>query len=121
MPKIITHPDNLAALKREVDSGSHDTGRLFNSIEIQTNRHMDRDKPTGRFILPGGTVADRDAVRVEERFVEYGPEDIEFLLWAGIIREEREALFYQIDDSAFRMMFDFMPMTTQRYVMYSGF
>ena len=119
MPVLITHPDNLATLKRQIDDGQHDNGQFMPAIDVRTNGHMDRDKPTGRFILPGGRVVDRDAVSVEERFVSYGPEDVEFLLFAGIIREERKALFYVINDSAFRIRFDMPLIQPKLFVNYA--
>lgn len=110
MTVVITHPDNLDALKRDVDAGKYDNDQFMPSIEVRTNLRMDRDKPTGRFILPSGETVERDEVRVEERFVVFGPEDVECLLFAGVIREEREALFYVMDDSPFRIRFDTMLM-----------
>ena len=43
---------------------------------------------TGRYILPCGKVVVPEDVKVTTRFVEYGPEDIEWLLYAGIIEKE---------------------------------
>jgi hypothetical protein len=111
--KIVTHPVNAAMLRKrfEVEQPRMPMGTFswLNSVEIVESQLMERDKPTGRYILPDGQVVDRDSVLVRRRFVDYGPEDIPLLLYVGLIREEREPLFYQMDDSLwrFRSFMDF--------------
>lgn len=97
--KIVTHPDNLELIKRMCDHEEFgDHGIL--GIEIVSDRHIERDRPSGRYIMPDGRTVPLKDVRVPDgRFFEWGPEDVRLLLWWGIIREEREPLFYQIDDS----------------------
>lgn len=96
---IFTHPDNVALLKHRLGTGEFDGGMdLLPYFTIRPSSILERDKPTGRYVLPGGDVVERDAVCVEGRFFTYGPEDVDYLLWAGVIQEERELLFVIMDD-----------------------
>jgi hypothetical protein len=114
---IFTHPDNMALLKRELDSGKHDAGEAFPYFTVKASPMMDRDKPTGRYFLPGGKLVEKSAVRVAERFTEYGPEDVPYLLYAGLIKEQREALFLVMDDFRFRSsIMDFAPTLLPRTI-----
>ena len=97
---IITHPANLAALRAAVDRGEHDPPRdPFPMFELRTNPHMERDKPTGRYYIEGaGWPLPPEEIEIDCGFYTYGPEDLEFLLMAGMVTEEREALFYVMDN-----------------------
>lgn len=98
---IVTHPNNVQFIRDVIGSGKFDTpGQLDQMFAIRPNKHMDIDKPTGRYVLPNGSVVVRDDVFVSYRFVEYGPEDIDLLLFARVIREERTPVFFSYDDSA---------------------
>lgn len=119
--EIFTHPDNVKAIKKRLDSGEYDRGHLFPSFTLRANPMLERDKPTGRFVLPCGKVVERGGVVIEDRFVTYGPEDVEWLLMAGAIREEREILVIVMKDSPWRLqMWDFPMMTPTRNVMVLG-
>jgi hypothetical protein len=123
MPKVIvTHPNNLELLKRAsvVTPLLGYPSVVRQDFRIQANQHMEIDKPTGRFVLPNGLVVNRYSVKVSHRFVEYGPEDIELLLFARVIREERTPLFYVYDDSNFSINFNFK-FKTQRSAIASCF
>jgi len=110
MKTIITHPDNLAHIKAKLISKGVDRNGdvlpedVFCSVPIRTNAFLDRDKPTGKYIVDG-KVVDKEEIKVEERFVVYGPEDLDYLLYAGLIEEERKWLFYGMDDSFFSLGF----------------
>lgn len=98
---IVTHPDNVQLIRDAIGSGEFDApGQLDQMFVIRPNKHMDIDKPTGRYVLPDGEVVARDDVLVTHRFVEYGPDDIYLLLFARVIREERTPVFFSYDDSA---------------------
>src|SRR5262245_38786373 len=100
MPTIMCHPANVELLRKAINQGTFDNGMSpsphrwfsFDSFTIQPSSLMERDKPTGRYIV-GGKAVSKDAIRIHERFIEYGPEDLEWLLYSGRIREEREPLF----------------------------
>jgi hypothetical protein len=102
--KILTHPDNLDLIKQKCDK--EEFGKSgFLGIEIVAERHMDRDKSTGRYILPNGKAVPRDQVTVADGpFFEWGSSDLEIklLLEWGLIKEEREPLFYLIKDELLR-------------------
>lgn len=113
---IYTHPANAEAIRRQAMSGKFDLQSMpWEGITIRCNDMLPKDQPTGRYWLPNGTLVDRENVRVHDRFIEYGPEDVGYLMSAGIIREEREAHFYVVNESLFRFrMFD-APLTTMPF------
>lgn len=122
MPSIVCHPDNWDSVKAKLDRGQFDKpGEMFAEFRVRTDKHMERDKPTGRYKLPNGKAVAKDEIVVKERFVEYGPEDVEWLVYAGIITEEREMLFYVIDDTMFRVAYDFAPIMLDRRVIFTTF
>lgn len=119
MPSIVCHPDNWEAVKAKIDRGQFDKpGSMFAEFRVRTNPHMERDKPTGRYKLPHGKVVAKEEIVVRERFIEYGPEDVEWLIYAGIITEEREMVFYVIDDAMFRMSYNPIPPVLDRRIIY---
>ena len=110
-----THPDNVRELKRAIDKGRDDSSVVCGSampvswfIEIKENPLLDRDQPTGKYVTPTGIVPTAE-VRVVEQFWEYGPEDIPYLLYAGIIHEQREMLVLKVARPMFRVAFDAPP------------
>lgn len=117
---IVTHPDNEVLLHQAL-SAKHmvDHGALsILWLKIRTNPLMERDKPTGRYILNGRVVFACD-VEFHTRFCVYGPRDIPYLLFAGIIQEEREPLFYEVNESL-RVFHDFgVSLPTYRGVLLS--
>jgi len=119
--KILTHPDNLELVKGLCDRGDFDYrgsfGHLY-GIEIVTNPHMEREKWTGRYILPDGNSVSPNLVRVPDgRFFEWGNSDLEIklLLEWGMIRKDMIPLFYAIREPLFH--FDFgMTVKPPRYI-----
>lgn len=115
MKTIRCHPDNLpaleAALRRNDLAGIDTTDHPFGlGFRVCTNKILAKDKPTGRYILPSGKVVERDQINLRHKFVIYGPEDADLLVYMKYIREEREMLFYVTDDSFFtRARYDFGP------------
>lgn len=98
---IVTHPDNVQLIRDVIGSGKFDVpGQLDQMFAIRPNKNMEVDKPTGRYVMPDGSVVVRDEVLVTHKFVEYGPDDIYLLLFARVIREERTPAFFSYDDSA---------------------
>lgn len=98
--KIITHPDNAKFLRDAV--GVAYTERHLPWLlqtEVVVSDWIPKDAPTGRYVLQSGDVVDRESVSVHCRFFDYGPEDIDFLLYSGLITEQRELVFYEINDT----------------------
>lgn len=94
--KIITHPANLEPLKKRCELGAYDAPF---GIEIVVSKYIDRDRPTGRYILPDGSAVAKKGFRMPwGRFAEFTESDIPALLWWGMIKEQREPFFYVIDD-----------------------
>ena len=122
MTLIVCHPDNLEAVKTAIQGGKFDKPTAWSlDFRIQANTLMDRDKATGRYKLPNGKAVLKEQIVVRERFFTYGPEDLDWLLYAGIIHEEREMLVYVIDDLAFRVSYDQMPRLQNRIVTVTDF
>lgn len=110
--RIITHPNNLDLLKQNISKGEYgDPVLLSFTAEIITSEHMDQCQKTGRYILPDGRTVSKEQVYVPwDRFTEWEPKDIPWLLSWGIIHEEQEPLFIMMDDSALRFRVDDMPL-----------
>lgn len=106
MKIIETHPDNEELVRRIFTPDLVDGMRQISWITIQTNRFMERDKPTGEYILPDGRKVFRESIQVSTRFIDYGPEDVGYLVMAGIIAEELEPLYYEVSESMFRIQCD---------------
>lgn len=117
MPTLFCHPDAWDGVQKAI--GVHDSVRscfpdfpillstcLF-GMEVSFSSFMEKDKPSGRYVLPCGRVVDRADVLVSERFVEYGPEDIEWLLFSGVIKEERVLNYIIMQDMTFRPFMDY--------------
>lgn len=105
--KIVCHPDNVKHLESLAEQGkiylpnAPMTANLLYGVEVITEKHMEKDKPTGKYILPGGRKVERNQIRVREgRFTEWGhtEDEIKMLLHRGVIREERELVFIQLRD-----------------------
>jgi hypothetical protein len=116
---IIAHPDNINLLRQRAEQGEFDGRDAFPSFRLVGDRNVPRDKPSGRYVLPGGQTVPKDQIRLRSRFVEYGPEDLGYLLLAGIVREERETVFYMVDDR-FRVWMDFAPVMPPRHIIIAG-
>lgn len=98
MKRIICHPDNLPLLKQcanHFDMGASPSV----SIPVTTSRYMEKDKPTGRIIAPDGTASDREGWEFQrDDFTTWEETDLPWLLALGIVTEERELLFYMMED-----------------------
>lgn len=122
--QLYTHPDNVKQLKE----GLGVNGQRFDSkmmpvfFDLIADKSLERTKKTGRYILPDGTVAARCNVQfADSRFMSWGPEDVDLLLWMGLIREETEMLVYQVNDWMFKNMFDTPTVIEPRSIMVNGF
>lgn len=95
---IITHPANVATIRKAVPVRHGIDMWDNNDVKIIENPHMEKEAPTGQYILPDGKVVPPGEVRVQEKFTSYGPDDIWFLEWAGIIRKEMKMVFFMMED-----------------------
>lgn len=108
--KIYTHPANLSLLRERYERGEYDAlpGGPW-GIEIVANSHLSPSEPTGRYLLPDGAGGWRpvalEAIRLRSRFVEYGPEDLGYLLLAGLARPEIAPRFYMIRETPLHLRF----------------
>lgn len=110
--KIASHPANIEAVRKLCQEGKigERQFRLFEDFEFISNPHLDRDRPNGKYRTLGGQPVAKADFSMKTRFVEYGPEDVDWLVMAGIVVECREMYFYILNDFEFRMRFDMMPM-----------
>ena len=102
--QILTNPANAEKLMeslRRSDRAAMDGGKMLATLEgvrIVTDPSIPELTSTGRYVLPGGRAVPPEKVRVlEGRFIEYGPEDIPFLLRRGIIQRQMEPTFYWVN------------------------
>jgi len=106
---LVMHSAVLESIKRRVgvDMGNSPPTQFsavdrLTGLAIYTDDTMPQETPTRRFIIrdisawrPGASV-DRDEVRIYSPFVEYGPEDIPWLLRVDLIREEMQPHFVEV-------------------------
>jgi hypothetical protein len=107
---LLTHPVNFQLLRAELGRlmGPSDDLDMFSGFRVRPCASMAADRHTG-FYLVDGRPTDPAFLRIQTRFIEYGPEDIPYLLYAGIIAEEREPLFYLMSDPGVDARFEFGP------------
>jgi hypothetical protein len=72
-------------------------------MKIKTDPAIPINEATDRYILSDKSVVLKNDVRVNDKFVEYGPEDIDYLLYAGIIKLEKRIIICTNEQ---RMFFD---------------
>lgn len=103
--RVYVHPDNVEAfrnglwkLKTRVAENMHWT---FNPehvpIEIVPCDFVPKGERTGLYFLPNGKKVERDRIRVVERFVAYGPEDLRYLIYSGKVVEEVQVAGYVME------------------------
>ncbi len=116
--KIVAHPTHIEMLRKRINAGEFDDQRrgIFDSFELVANPLIPIDKPNGKFRLADGTFVDRADFRMSTRFVEYGPEDVDWLVYCGLVVEGREANFYIMRQPDWRFMMDFMPIEPMRFI-----
>jgi len=103
---ILCNPASYEKLKEEIGARVQNKPGPFptvfgNSspllgIKIIATDTVPATQPSGKFIVDGEEV-EREDVRVEERFIEYGPEDIEYLLRSGRIKHHEVLYYYLVD------------------------
>lgn len=112
MQKIITHPNNLAVLRENIERKSGGLALGLLGIEIIASPFVDEFSLTGKYVLPNGEVVEGSGDwKIETRFVDYGPEDLDYLLKAGIVKVDRVRNFYLIDSIPFHKTNPFIHFT----------
>lgn len=64
----------------------HPVEQVTFSFNVEVDDAVTKMK-TGMYVLPDGSIVAHEDVKVHTRFIDYGPEDIDYLLMAGIIKE----------------------------------
>ncbi len=107
--RIFGSANNISMLSRTIRSSTEQPfvnaaqpDRLM-GIPVDVDLYMDDEGPTGRYVLPNGLDVNRQDVRVERGFVKYGPEDLDYLLYAGIVTYHVGPRVILFDDSKFAM------------------
>lgn len=128
--KIYCHPVNAHKLREQIERDRRHMGlRSFAAIpswtffgmEIVEDPSIPIDRPTGKYVLPGGEVVDREHVRVKTRWVSYGPEDLDWLIYAGLVKDERELVYQKFNDFEFTVRSNFGTVISQpRGLLYRG-
>jgi len=103
----ICHPETLDELVDALGDNRPSAMGLggpvtFGGIPVRTSPYVEKDRPSGRYEMPDGSCVLPEDIRFEGRFVEYGPEDIELLLYMGVIKEDREPVIMVIPDDTSR-------------------
>ena len=110
---LLCHPEALARLRDRLPNQSDPMGFAggpvtFHGIPVRTSPYMEQDRLTGRYHLPDGRCVPADEIKVAYRFVEYGPEDLDLLLYMGLIDPEREMIIHKMSIPSFGVPADLM-------------
>lgn len=103
--RLYVHPDNVEAmrkglhrLKARVTENVHiEFNPEYIPIEIVPCDLVPNGEPTGLYILPNGAKVKQEHIRIVERFVTYGPEDLRFLLYSGKVKQDIQIAAYLIE------------------------
>lgn len=103
--KLYVHPDNVEAMRKGLRSikaqvawNMHvEFNPEYIPIEFVPCEFVPKGEPTGLFVLPNGDKVDRKLIRIVERFVTYGPEDLRYLLYSGKVKVDTQIAAYVID------------------------
>lgn len=108
---IVVHPDNTQKLRESIRKcagfageygdylyiKSHKSSLDMVAVRIRSESFVGRSKTTGRFLV-GGRVVPVSQMKVVKGFITYGPEDLSWLLYAGIVEQEVVYPAYMISD-----------------------
>lgn len=105
MYKVVTHPENVKYLSDTLRS-SRDIHPMFvfTGIEIAEDPYLPKDVLSGKYVQPDGRIVAKADISIKTRWIEYGPEDFDWLNFAGLIKEHREPYYLVIDDSKLRQI-----------------
>lgn len=110
--RIICHPEVAQRIRQglvKVPNLDRPQDPLWwGDLNIQEDQYMEREKPTGKYIDQQGNVMAKDEIRVSDRFVEYGPEDLELLLFLGLLKPERKTMAYFFNSYNYSFMPKYM-------------
>lgn len=90
---LITHPDNVKKIQSlcKTDESYASYAHLFHSAyRLIECEFMPATRPSGTYRINGKGRFELEDVCVKTRFCTYGPEDIDWLLYAGIAEEIQE-------------------------------
>lgn len=95
---IVMHPNSWSDIVQnqayKPDGNSLDL-TLF-GMRVVLDKFAPQKIETGRFVVGGKSTA-LNSIRITSRFVEYGPEDLEWLLYSGTITREYNYNAYLVD------------------------
>lgn len=101
---LITHPDNVKLIQDvcKQDESYASYAHMFHSAyKLIECKFMPAKRPSGMYKINGkGRFAPED-ICVKTRFCTYGPEDIEWLVYAGIAEEIQEMNILCMHESVF--------------------
>lgn len=117
---IIGHPNQIRKLKEELkkhtqSSASSTSAFMGMSINFIEQPYMEEFRKTGKYILPNNLRAEKHQVKIHTRFIDYGPEDLEWLLYSGLVTEEEVPNILQMKE--YRGFSDFnkpLPLFTRK-------
>lgn len=103
--KLCVHPDNVEAVRSglrkisaRVGENVHvDFNPKYLPFEIVASEFVPKEEFTGKYRLPSGAKVQPKDVCIVERFVTYGPEDLKYLLYSGMIVPDVEIVAYILD------------------------
>lgn len=101
---LITHPSNIEKIEQlsVVDDSLASSMHLFHKgYKLIECRFMPATRPSGMYSINGCGRYDKEQIRIKTPFIEYGPEDLEYLIYAGIVKELEEMNILCINERQF--------------------
>lgn len=95
MKMIVTHPNNKKYIERLQLSGGWDNELSW--MEVRYDSAIPQFGPCKKIKINDGSIVEREKFVMRCGAITYGPEDLIWLMWAGVVREQFEPVFYIIE------------------------
>lgn len=98
MKKLVCHPKNWEEAKKFCEKIEAKTQNVFGvlGVEVIVSEHIPEKEFRGSFKYQGNVVKKED-INIRTRFVTYGPDDVEWLEYAGIVEKILEPVFFMME------------------------
>lgn len=63
-------------------------------VRIQVNEFIPEFNDKLKYRLPDKDLVEREKIRINNRFISYGPEDLDWLLYSGLVKVEKERVYF---------------------------
>lgn len=107
---ILTHPDNVEAIRKSTTAptihliSAPSMYAMYAGHKIVACEYMDPTRPSGMYSINGRGRVHREHIKLVTPFVTYGPEDFDYLVYAGVVQEIQDVNILVMYDEQFDFM-----------------